>query len=145
MAPTQHNISVLVVDGTYHAFSQLGFPIPALAAIQEAGLQIRGACWDVKRSHFGLSVSFFWPSSKSDSVLAQQKCTIVASSNNKCSKAKKRRIRRTMKKAKASEVTTEQNLSSKPPIKAHHSVLSRLMTFSSNLKVLVYLFVMKTL
>ena len=62
MANTGGKIAVLVVDGKYSA---LGFPFPAIAAMQEAGVQLEQACWDVKLSPSGMSVSFFWPHSSS--------------------------------------------------------------------------------
>ena len=61
MADTLGKIAVLVADGNYSALRELGFPLPALAAMQEAGVQLGQACWDVKQSTSGISVSFFWP------------------------------------------------------------------------------------
>ena len=37
-------IAVLVVDGNYSVLRALGFPLPALAAMQEAGVQLGQAC-----------------------------------------------------------------------------------------------------
>ena len=45
MADTRGKIAVLV-DGNYSALRVLSFPLPALAAMQEAGVQIGQACWD---------------------------------------------------------------------------------------------------
>ena len=86
MTAPEHMISVLVVDGTLGALHRLGFPLPALASMQEAGVQLTRASWNVRKTAAGLSVSFFWPSSPTcDSAVA--KCS-------KVSKSKKRRLRR---------------------------------------------------
>ena len=81
-------IAVLVVDGNYFALCALGFPLPALAAMQEAGVQLGQACWDVKQSTSGLSLSFFWPQNSRQTQL---------SSTQKITKSKKRRRRRKTK------------------------------------------------
>ena len=81
-------IAVLVVDGNYSALRALGFPLPALAAMQEAGVQLGQACWDVKQSTSGLSLSFFWPQNSRQTQL---------SSTQKITKSKKRRRRRKSK------------------------------------------------
>ena len=80
-------ISVLVVDGTLGALHRLGFPLPALASMQEAGVQLSRASWNVRKSAAGLSVSLFWPSLTCESAVAKY-------SNVKVSKSKKRRMRR---------------------------------------------------
>ena len=41
---------VLVVDGEFTTLHKVGFPLPALASMQEAGFNLRDACWDVKKS-----------------------------------------------------------------------------------------------
>ena len=64
-AMTRGKTVVLVVDGNNSALRALGFPLPALAAMQEAGVQLGQACWDVKQSTSGISVSFFWPQTDS--------------------------------------------------------------------------------
>ena len=48
MADTRGRIAVLVVDGNYSAIHALGFPLPAFAAMQEAGVELGQACWGVK-------------------------------------------------------------------------------------------------
>ena len=58
-------ISVVVADGDYLALRKFGFPLPALASMQEAGVHLRDACWDIKKSLMGVSVSFFWPATTS--------------------------------------------------------------------------------
>ena len=55
MASTGGKIAVLVVDGNYFALRELGFPFPAFAAMQEAGVLLEQACWDVKLSPSGMS------------------------------------------------------------------------------------------
>ena len=47
--------------------------------MQEVGAQISDACWNVKMSKSGLSVSFFWPSSdgRSKASQPQQKSIVV--------------------------------------------------------------------
>ena len=54
MANTGGKIAVLVVDGKYSALRELGFPFPAIAVMQEAGVQLEQACWDVKLSSSGI-------------------------------------------------------------------------------------------
>ena len=61
MADTDHSITVLVVGGNYSALPKLRFPLLALAAMQEAGVQLGQACWDVRQSISGISVSLFCP------------------------------------------------------------------------------------
>ena len=63
MANTGGKIAVLVVDGKYSALRELGFPFPAIAAMQEQ------ACWDVKLSSSGSYVcELFLASFKSESA-----------------------------------------------------------------------------
>ena len=81
-------ISVLVVEGEFTALHKLGFPLPALATMQEAGFSLRDACWDVKKSLSGFSVSFFWPADK---------VSAVAKAHNPTTKRKRRRRRGTRK------------------------------------------------
>ena len=83
MADTDSTITVLVVEGNYSALHKLGFPLPTLAAMQEAGVQLRQACWDVKQSSTGISVNMFWPKVSQTPL----------SSTLKISKSKKCRIR----------------------------------------------------
>ena len=45
MADTRGKIAVLV-NGNYSVLHVLSFPLPALAAMQEAGVQIGQGCWD---------------------------------------------------------------------------------------------------
>ena len=75
--------SVVVVEGSLAALYRLGFPLPALASMQEAGVQLTEASWNIRRTAAGLSVSLFWPSSP-DSLSG----SVVAP---KLSKSKKRR------------------------------------------------------
>ena len=55
-------ISVLVVDGVLGALHRLGFPLPALAFMQEAGVLLTEASWNIRKSTAGLSLTHFWPS-----------------------------------------------------------------------------------
>ena len=73
--------SVVVVDGSYSALNKLGFPISALACMQDAGLLLETACWDIKKSCSGFSVSFFWPTAGT---------TKAHNSSNKNKKKKRR-------------------------------------------------------
>ena len=41
-------ITVLVVDGKYSVLYALGFPLPALAAMQEAKVRLGQTRWDVE-------------------------------------------------------------------------------------------------
>ena len=50
MVEQKSSISVVVVEGEFSALHRLGFPFPALATMQHAGLQLRDASWDI-RSH----------------------------------------------------------------------------------------------
>ena len=53
---SKNGIAVAVIDGVYSALSQLGFPLPALLSMQEAGYSLCDAC----QTHCsGFSVSFF--------------------------------------------------------------------------------------
>ena len=70
-------ISVLVVDGNYSALHELGFPLPALAAIQAVGTGLLGH----KAVYFRDVCELFWPSSPGQTQL---------SSALKISKSKKR-------------------------------------------------------
>ena len=74
MLATGGKISVLVVDGNYSALHELGFP---LAAMQVAGVQLGQACWDLKQSTSGMSVSFFWPSSGQTQLSSTLKTSLV--------------------------------------------------------------------
>ena len=84
-------ITVLVVEGALH---KLGFSLPALAAMQAAGIQLRQVCWDVKQSSTGISVSLFWPKASQT----------LFSSTLKISKSKKHRIRRKRNKCATADV-----------------------------------------
>ena len=76
-------VLVLVVDGSYSALNKLGFPIrfSTLAYLQDAGLLLETACWDIKKSCSGFSVSFFWPTAGT---------TKAHNSSNKNKKKKRR-------------------------------------------------------
>ena len=63
MAASDSGLSLLVVDGVLGALHKLSFPLPALASMQEAGSLLSDACWNVRKSSAGLSVSLFWPTS----------------------------------------------------------------------------------
>ena len=78
------SISVIVVDGAYSALQKLGFPLPALASMQDSGLHLKDACWDVKKSLTGFSVSFFWPASPAA-------ITHISRKNKSNNKSKRRR------------------------------------------------------
>ena len=97
MADTCGRIAVLVVDGNYSALRALGFPLPALAAMQEAGVQLDQACWDVKQSTSGISVSVFWPQNS-------RQTQTQLSTTQKITKPKKRRRRR-KSRVKANDLT----------------------------------------
>ena len=60
MAMQKSSISVVVVKGEFLALYRLGFPFPALATMQDVGLQLCDASWDVRKSATGLSVSKFF-------------------------------------------------------------------------------------
>ena len=106
MASTS-SISVFVLEGNYSVLRGLGFPISALAAMQEAGALIGKACWDVKQSNTGLSVSFFWPTCHPTESQSKPSIALSTISNNNYSKSKKRRLRR--KKQLTSSVKREED------------------------------------
>ena len=62
----------------------LGFPLPALAAMQEAGVQLGQACWGVKQSTSGISVSFFWPQNSHTQLNSTQKITKSKKRRHRC-------------------------------------------------------------
>ena len=116
MAETDSTITVLVVEGDYSALHKLGFPLPALAAMQAASVQLRQVCWDVKQSSTGISVSLFWPKASQT----------LFSSTLKISKSKKHRIRRKRNKCATADVKELMPQPAKPvkpaeppPINAH--------------------------
>lgn len=59
IAADQIAILVKVVKGEFTTLHKFGFPLSALATMQEAGFSLRGMCLDVKKSLSGFSVSFF--------------------------------------------------------------------------------------
>ena len=91
-------ISVVVVDGDFLELVKLGFPLPAAVSLQQACFNLRSACWDVRKSLTGFSLSFFWPASQtpgSRAVSETQKahCPVDA--------MKKRRRRRRRRQGRA--------------------------------------------
>ena len=56
--------SLLGGDGDFLELVKLGFPLPAAVCLQQAGFNLRSACWDVRKSLTGFSLSFFWPASQ---------------------------------------------------------------------------------
>lgn len=95
-------ISVLVVDGVLGALHRLGFPFPALASMQEAGVFLTEASWNIRKSTAGLSLTLFWPSNSAKSAVAPPSNSI-----GKISKSKKRRMRRLKCKGKPGSVNDE--------------------------------------
>ena len=99
--------SGVVVEGIFSCLGGLGFPLPALAAMQWAGAQISAACWDVRKSMSGLSASFFWPTSHCQSGASQ--CPVNSarkiSTSSHYSKSKKRQIRREKQKVKCTQTS----------------------------------------
>ena len=78
-----------VIDGKLlRCTIKLGFPLPALASMQEAGFNLRDACWDVKKSLSGFSLSFFWPAETRASIFKHTATSLTT---------KKRRRRRERK------------------------------------------------
>ena len=68
--------------------------------MQEAGVQLRQACWDVKQSSTGISVNLYWP----------KVSQTLLSSTLKISKSKKRRIRRNRIKCAIVDVKESKDL-----------------------------------
>ena len=61
MADTNSKVTVLVVDENYLPLLAQGFPLSALAAMQEAKVHLGQACLDIQQSSSELSVKFSWP------------------------------------------------------------------------------------
>ena len=118
MAPTS-NISVLVLEGNYSVLHGLGFPISALAAMQEAGVHIREACWDVKQSNTGLSVSFFWPHCSPTVKLSKPSIAHKTVNSNNYSKSKRRRLRGNSQLKCSVEKGVDRTVQSRATIVAH--------------------------
>ena len=76
-------VSVFVLEGVFSSLHRLGFPLPALATMQEAGAHLKDASWNVRKSSTGLPVSFSPSTTGSTS-----KTDVIVS------KSKKRRLRR---------------------------------------------------
>ena len=55
-----------VLEGPYTILNKFGVPLPVCLCIQGNGLQLRNAQWTAKQYHSGFSVSFFWPTLKSE-------------------------------------------------------------------------------
>ena len=116
MAVQKSNISVVVVEGEISALHRFDFPFPTLASVQDAGVLLRDASWDIRKSTTGLSVSFFWPTFMPN----QARTTVNA-------KSKRKRKGRHRRKKKTAEVQPElppskEPVSSHPPVDAHFSV-----------------------
>ena len=111
-----HSSSITGRD--YSALRGLGFPLPALATMQEIGVTLSDACWDVRKSLTGFSVSFFWPATTTSKVGVAQ---------GHSAKSKKRRRRRKRKRGRAKD-STKYAPAAKPvakrvdvsPVGAHH-------------------------
>ena len=54
----QRSVSVLVIEGESSSLKELGFPFPALAAMQDTGVLLRDASWDIRKSSTGLCCEF---------------------------------------------------------------------------------------
>ena len=89
MAAPDSGISVLVVDGQLGDLHKLVFPLPALASMQEAGALLSEACWNVRKSTAGLSVTLFWPTNPPGVASVAN-----TSSKSKLSNSKKRRLKK---------------------------------------------------
>ena len=70
----QKSVSIIVIDGELSV-------LPALATMQDSGVLLRDASWDIRKSTTGLSVSVFWPS------------TVTGRGNSKPLNPKPKRIR----------------------------------------------------
>ena len=116
MAAPDFSVSVLVVDGQLGALHKLGFPLPALASIQEAGALLSEACWNVRKSSAGLSVSLFWPTNPAGAAGVASK----SKPHNNISKSKKRRLRRMKCKPEAVKQQPMQVRASASFDVAHH-------------------------
>ena len=86
---------VSVLEGPYTILNKFGVPLPVCFCMQGNELQLRNAQWTAKQSHSGFSVSFFWPTLKSEF-----EANVTVSKKNR--KRKKREAG-----AKAQKVTQE--------------------------------------
>ena len=60
-------VSVVVVEREFfELLDKLGIPLPAAVSLQETGLHLRDASWNLRKSSGGLSLSLFWPSPTPD-------------------------------------------------------------------------------
>ena len=59
-------VSVVVVEREFFELYKLGIPLPAAVSLQETGLHLRDASWNLRKSSGGLSLSLFWPSPTPD-------------------------------------------------------------------------------
>ena len=103
MAVGKSPISVVVVEGEFSALHRFGFPLPALATMQDAGVQLRDASWDIRKSATGLSVSFFWPTSVADQASTLKYSTCMKGKP----KRRRRRQRRKMQEVQPSSVPSK--------------------------------------
>ena len=105
---------MVVVEGELSALHSMGFPLPVLATLQEAKSHLQDACWDLKKSNSGISVSF-WPTVSTNCVAQAPP------------KLKKRRKRRRHKIANPSKIPnsvsdgdTVEQINRNTPVDAHH-------------------------
>ena len=102
------------MEGSLAAQHRLGFPLPALASMKEAGVQLTEASWNIRRTAAGLSVSLFWPSSP-DSLSG----SVVAP---KSSKSKRRRKRKRLYNSSSPNVPDLDPVNAQSSTEAAHLV-----------------------
>ena len=100
----------------YSALCGLGFPLPALATMQEVGVTLSDACWDVRKSLTGFSVSFFWPATPTSKVGVAQGHS--AKSKKRRRKRKRGRVKDSTEGVPAKPVAKQVATS---PVVAHHN------------------------
>ena len=107
-------ISVVVVEGELSALHSMGFPLPVLAALQEAKLHLQDACWDLKKSNSGISVSFFWPTVSTN-------CVAQAPPKRKKRRRRRHKIANPSKIPNSvSDGDTVDQINRNTPVDAHH-------------------------
>lgn len=58
-AVPERSLSVIVVDEIIGALHRLGFPLPALASMQETRVKLSEISWNVRSTATGFSISLY--------------------------------------------------------------------------------------
>ena len=90
----EKKVSVVVVEGEFLELYKLGIPLPAAVSLQEAGLHLRDASWNLRKSSGGLSLSLFWPSPSSEPQVTKSTVPAITGVVQGVVKRKKKRSRK---------------------------------------------------